>query len=524
MSATLVERASSVLESLISRRNFITRSAFVGSAVAVGAGIDLALRPGTAYGAICSCGNTGCDCGSTCCAGFSEFCCSVNGGYNYCPSNTVMAGWWKADNSSYCAGPRYYMDCNAVCNCDTGCGGAWHFCEPGCDGQSCGCGSGSCDHWLTGCLQFRYGQCNQDLNCIGRIVCRVVACIPPWEIDPSCTTAVAVDEGTAEQNAPCWTSAPPVAPAGDGASRYSVLALNGRVHAYRRTTAGDLVEFINDGLNGRVWNAYDLTADAGGPGLAGEPVPLALGNTVHVYARTSNGDLVEYVSDGLNGRVWNAYDIALAALGPGIGGDPAPVAVGSTVHVYARSQYGDLVQFVGDGLNGRVWNAYDLSAVSVGPHLAGDPATVALGSVVHVYATAVNGDLVEYASDGLNGRAWNAYDLTADAAGPAIAGDPAPVVLGNTVHVYTRSRNGDLVEYVSDGLDGRVWNAYDITADAGGPGVAGDPAPLTLAPTVHVYATRTGGDLVEYVNDLRNGRVWNAYDQTVNSGGPRVAP
>ena len=115
MTQTLVERASAFLESKLSRRSFINRSAYAGSAVAIGAGLDLVLKPGTAYGLVCTCGNTNCGCGSTCCAGFTEFCCSVNGGYNYCPANSVMGGWWKADNSSFCGGPRYYMDCNATC-------------------------------------------------------------------------------------------------------------------------------------------------------------------------------------------------------------------------------------------------------------------------------------------------------------------------------------------------------------------------------------------------------------------------
>ena len=58
-----------------------------------------------------------------------------------------MGGWWKADNSSYCGGPRYYMDCNATCQCDTGCGDGWGFCEPGCDGTNCGCGPDGCDSY-----------------------------------------------------------------------------------------------------------------------------------------------------------------------------------------------------------------------------------------------------------------------------------------------------------------------------------------------------------------------------------------
>jgi hypothetical protein len=212
MSTTLVERASGFLATRISRRSFINRSAYAGSAVAIGSGLDLVLRPGTAYGLVCNCGNSNCGCGSTCCAGFTEFCCSVNGGYNYCPTNTVMGGWWKADNSTYCGGPRYYMDCNATCQCSTGCGDGWGFCEPGCDGVTCGCGPNGCDSYVTGCFQFRYGQCNQQLDCIGRIVCRVVACVPPWEVDPTCTTTNAQDDSTAEQNAACWTPAFPAPP------------------------------------------------------------------------------------------------------------------------------------------------------------------------------------------------------------------------------------------------------------------------------------------------------------------------
>jgi hypothetical protein len=236
VTSALVERTSAFLDGRLSRRSLINRSAFVGSAVAIGAGVDLALKPGSAYGQICECGNSGCGCGSTCCSGFSEFCCSVSG-YNYCPANTVMGGWWLADGSSYCAGPRYYMDCNATCSCGTGCSSGFPFCEPGCDATTCGCGSQGCDSYLTGCLQFRYGQCNQNIACLGRIVCRVVACVPPWQVDPSCTTAVAVDNGTAEQNAPCWTPAPPSVPIvamapSLGGHGYAVLTTFGKLFTY----------------------------------------------------------------------------------------------------------------------------------------------------------------------------------------------------------------------------------------------------------------------------------------------------
>ncbi len=113
-----------------------------------------------------------------------------------------------ADSSVYCGGPRYYLDCNASCSCTSGCGDGWQFCDPGCDGLTCECALGDCDLYLTGCFQFRYGQCNQQVSCLGRIMCRVVSCVPPWQFEPTCTSTAATDNGTASQNAPCTTAVP----------------------------------------------------------------------------------------------------------------------------------------------------------------------------------------------------------------------------------------------------------------------------------------------------------------------------
>ena len=226
MNGTLVDRAAGFLESRLSRRSFISRSAMVGSALAA-AGTDFVLTPGTAYSVICNCAQSNCDCGSACCSGFSEFCCTVNGGYNYCPSGTTIGGWWRADGSVYCDGPRYYLDCNANCRCTTGCDSGFPFCEPSCDGVTCACAGGSCDNWVSGCFQFRYGQCNQDVACMGRIVCRVVSCVPPWEVDPTCTTTNAEDDGTANMNVACNTAVPvpPPPPCDSAATQCQVVGI-----------------------------------------------------------------------------------------------------------------------------------------------------------------------------------------------------------------------------------------------------------------------------------------------------------
>lgn len=176
----LVHRASAILGGgRTSRRSFLTRTAIVGSALAVGP-IDFILKPGTAYGHVCG----------SCSDGWTAFCCTINSGRNSCPPGSFIAGWWKADNAAYCCGAaRYIIDCNATC--PTRC--------------SCRCAGGSCDNRRTCCNQFRYGQCHQEIACYGPVVCRVATCTVPWKYDPSCTTASATDNRTVEHGAPCLT-------------------------------------------------------------------------------------------------------------------------------------------------------------------------------------------------------------------------------------------------------------------------------------------------------------------------------
>lgn len=180
----------------MSRRGFLTRTAVVGAALVV-APWKYVTRPTTAYAAVCACKGA-CACGTSCCDGYTEFCCTLYGA-NTCPPGTVAAGWWKADGSGFCdvAGegrPRYYFDCNYLCG-DCGCS-ASGFCSGSCTGAACGCGAGDCDNRKADCTLFRYGQCHQELPCVGVIACRVITCEAPWEFDETCTTASATDNST----------------------------------------------------------------------------------------------------------------------------------------------------------------------------------------------------------------------------------------------------------------------------------------------------------------------------------------
>lgn len=205
MSTRLVEAAGRALASRTSRRGFLRRMAIAGSAL-VTAPAAYVLRPVTAYQALIR--PSDCRTGK-CTEGWTEFCCTLTG-VNTCPPGTVVAGWWRAEGSGYCGGgSRYYMDCN-VASCG-GCGcGASGTCGNDCVNCACHCALDRCDFWKTCCVRFRYGQCNQQIACVGPIVCRVVTCVPPWEWDSTCTRTDAVANATRFHDAPCLH--PPLGP------------------------------------------------------------------------------------------------------------------------------------------------------------------------------------------------------------------------------------------------------------------------------------------------------------------------
>jgi hypothetical protein len=284
-----------------------------------------------------------------------------------------------------------------------------------------------------------------------------------------------------------------------------------------------LQEFVADGGGGRPWNNYNQTANSAGPAMAGRPSPIGYGPTVHVYARAATGDLYEFINDGFGGRLWNAYDLTAITRSTTISGDPNAVFFGAIVHVYAEAPNGDLIEFVNDGAGGRLWNAYDLTAITGGPTLGGDPAAMVNGTSDRVFARASDGTLVEYTNDGVGGHLWNAYDLTTESGGDALGGDPYPLLVGSTVHVFAQNGNGDLVDFVNNSAGGKPWNEVDLTATTNGaPSVTGRPSALISNGLVNVFARASSGALTDFVGSGAAGSSWSTFNVTQISNTPSV--
>jgi hypothetical protein len=152
-----------------SRRGFLSRLAVAGAAFSV-APLRYLLRPGTAW-AVIRPGD--CPGGSRCADGWTEFCCSINGGENACPAWSYMGGWWKCTSYSgtqLCRDQnvRYYIDCNV---------------KPGMSApDGCHCAHDTCGARRVACNVFRYGQCNTQVGGTTAVGCRVVVCTNPAQI------------------------------------------------------------------------------------------------------------------------------------------------------------------------------------------------------------------------------------------------------------------------------------------------------------------------------------------------------
>jgi hypothetical protein len=288
---------------------------------------------------------------------------------------------------------------------------------------------------------------------------------------------------------------------------------------------GYLIETMVDGLGGRTWNSYDLTIASGNLPMAGRPSAIVKNNLPRVYTVAPNGHLLETMVDGLGGRTWNTYDLTTSTPGPAMAGDSSAIYSNGVTRVFSRSTGGHLMLTTPDGLNGRTWNTYDLTTAS-GNNLpiSGDPAVIAHGSLIRVYTVGANGHMLETKSDGLGGRTWNTYDLTAST-GVTFVGDPAPALINNQPRIYARSTAGHLMETMVTGsgpIGGNSWATYNLTTASGNFPIRSHPTVIVHNGLPRVYTVGLNEHLLETMVDGVGGQTWNTYDLTPATQGPNL--
>ncbi|MGH9045292.1 MAG: hypothetical protein ACRDVP_10760 [Acidimicrobiales bacterium] len=266
----------------------------------------------------------------------------------------------------------------------------------------------------------------------------------------------------------------------------SAVVYGATVHVYAQAPNGHLIEFVNDDAGGRLWNSYDLTYLGGGPVIAGDPVAIVNTPTDRIFARNTSGDLIEYVNDDAGGRLWNSYDLSLTTgLGPVVS-DPDPVMVGGDTEVFVVASGGQLMELADTSATGESWSAYDVTRTAPGAQpVTGRPSAVLDGGTLEVFAQGTQGVISELSSSGTPGAAWSSAQVKG---APALSGDPVALVQGSSVHVYCQAtQGGALFELASPG-PASTFVAADVSTLADGPAIGGDPAPILYGNTIHVYA------------------------------------
>ena len=454
----LVAKATGALERTTSRRGFLIGSALAGSAVAV-AGCVPVMKPGSSYTHITDCA------GGLCRDGYTEFCCTINDGLNACPPDSFWGGWWRADYSSFCNGTRYYIDCMQYC-----CGpatGYQNFCA-GC--QECRCAQG-CDTRKVYCTYFRYGQCHTEIAATGPIACRVVTCVPPYQVDPACSTATLVDNATAEHTSPCITTPPPATAAPPVGAAVDLAP--GNVAVFARSASTNVAYRSFDGASWAGWIEIP-------PSLTSGIAVVGDASGLYVFGRGTDG-LVH-----CNRRVGEQWlgDTPLAGLHAT--SDVRAVSFQGAIHAFVRGS--DRALWHGT-MTGGTWQGWS----SLGGSFTSNPAAAASAAGLFVFARDAGYDL-QY--NVLAGPAWNGWTPLA----ANVASDPSAVTDGAGVTVVIRQPGDSLMARTFAG----GWGAWQ---DLGGYSLS-DPTVAAGPDGLYVFAR--GGNSGAWCN-RRIGGSWSGF-------------
>ncbi|MFI9331212.1 hypothetical protein ACIGZJ_27220 [Kitasatospora sp. NPDC052868] len=226
-------------------------------------------------------------------------------------------------------------------------------------------------------------------------------------------------------------------------------AAGGTVHVFARTRAGAIVDYAQaDPASG-----FSLAVPVGSapPVFAADPaVTLAANGTMIVTALDSVGDMwaANQSSPGSQFGTW--YKISLSG---GLTGRTASVlssGAGGTVNIFSRTTNGHIAYFGQTGPTSGIGSGAYLGSWS--PAFAGDPSvTIAASGAMIVAAIDVNGDIwaIDQLQPGGEFRSWYRISLNGGTGGAtSIVLSPGA---GGTLNIVARTANGHIAVFGQSG-------------------------------------------------------------------------
>ncbi|MFE4359951.1 hypothetical protein ACFVXH_07950 [Kitasatospora sp. NPDC058184] len=337
--------------------------------------------------------------------------------------------------------------------------------------------------------------------------------------DPAAPVTYYTADGTA-QSTTCPTGCLlmyPGTPTGLGQPRlaaqgnlHTVTALDGGqslrspATAMTRAADGTLVA-VKTNADGSLWATNQTSTTGGfrdwyalsGPGVhTGDPAPIlspASGGTVHVFARTRTGQIVDYAQTGPTSAFSPAAAVGSSA--PVFAQDPAVnLAANGSMIVTAVDTAGDLWA-TNQPAPGAAFGAWFKVSASGG--LTGRSAAVlspAGGGTANLFARTTNGHIGYFGQGSpTSGYSPGAYLGTTS---PVFAGDPSVTTASNgTMIVAAIDVNGDVwaIDQAAPGTPFREW--YRISVSGGTGGATSIVLSAGAGGTVNIVARTSNGHI-----------------------------
>ena len=247
--------------------------------------------------------------------------------------------------------------------------------------------------------------------------------------------------------------------------------------------------------HGGGWSSHAIsgaTAGVGAPAVA-----ASKGGMVLIAERTGAGDVT--VAEGSVSGPFTTVDLASLGAPTATGRPTAWVGPSGASSVWYRTSLGDL-EVATQTARGREWTTTDVTTVTGGMPIAGNPTVVPAGATgMAGFAVTEGGGIAEFAPPTTGTLTWSQTDPTNGLAMPTgpLTGSVAvlhPAGLSAGVDFLAATSAGDLVE-VSDVHPGPsigTWHTSDLTQSGFAPSVVGAVGAIGGTPPDAAYTTWSG--------------------------------